>query len=73
MAESLLQYELTSNDMNFNAILIVLEIRDQKLVAKNTSTLINFFRAEGIEILSLETRSLDIQEAMFLRSRQLEA
>jgi hypothetical protein len=69
MARNLTGYELTSNDINFNAVLIVLEVKDPALLAKNTGMLVNYLRAEGLEILSLETRSLDIQEAMFLRVR----
>ena len=71
MARNLTGYELTTNDINFNAVLIVLEVKDPALLAKNTGMLVSYLRAEGLEILSLETRSLDIQEAMFLRVRQL--
>ena len=71
MARNLTAYGLTSSDINFNAVLVVLEVRDPALLAKNTGMLVNYLRAEGLEILSLETRSLDIQEAMFLRVRQL--
>lgn len=71
MARNLTAYELTSNDINFNAVLVVLEVRDPALLAKNTGMLVSYLRAEGLEILSLETRSLDIQEALFLRVRQL--
>ena len=71
MARNLTGYELTTNDINFNAVLIVLEVKDPALLAKNTGMLVSYLRAEGLEILSLETRYLDIQEAMFLRVRQL--
>jgi hypothetical protein len=60
MAKILTGYELTPSDINFNAVLIVFEIKDHRFLAKNTGMLVNYLRAEGLEVLSLETRSLDI-------------
>ena len=49
----------------------IFEIREEATAAKNIAALTTLLRSEGLEVLSLETRALDAEEALFLRSRQL--
>ena len=51
---------------------MVFDVLDEVNVGKNTSLLVNLLKSEGIEVLSLETRMLDVQEAMYLSIRQLQ-
>lgn len=71
MTSSLQAFNITQNDINFNAVFVVFEIKKEKHSARNIGTLLNLLRGEGLEILSLEARALDIEEAMYLRFRQL--
>jgi len=71
MAHSITAFNIRQQDINFNATLAIFEIREEATAAKNIAALTTLLRSEGLEVLSLETRALDAEEALFLRSRQL--
>lgn len=52
--------------------MLAIEIIDEKSYDSNKGALIGLFKSEGMEVLSIETRPLDIQEAMYLNIRQLQ-
>ena len=49
----------------------IFEVKKLDSGAKNVASLVNLLKSEGLEILSLETRPLDIQEAMFIKNRKI--
>jgi hypothetical protein len=51
----------------------IFEIKNLENGVNHIGSLINLLKGEGMEILSMETRPLDIQEAMFIRNRQVAA
>lgn len=73
LAASLRGYNIRQADLNFNGAMVALEILNDKKGNVNIATFVNLLKNEGIEILSMETRPLDIQEAMYLSIRQLQA
>jgi hypothetical protein len=50
----------------------IFEIKDLENGEKHIGSFVNLLKSEGMEILSLETRSLDIQEAMFIKNRKVQ-
>ena len=73
LAESIKSFNIRQTDINFNAAFVAFEIKSQSMASRNVSTISTLLRGEGLEVLSLETRELDVQEAMYLRNRQLQA
>lgn len=73
LAASLRSYNIRQADLNFNGAMVALEILDEKTRNANIGAFVDLLKNEGIEILSTETRSLDVQEAMYLNIRQLQA
>lgn len=69
MAQTITSFNIRQQDINFNAVLAVFEIKDEKNAARNTAAFSTLLRGEGLEVLSLEIRALDVEEALFLRSR----
>ena len=47
----------------------VFEIKDEDTASRNVAALSTLLRGEGLEVLSLEVRALNVEEALFLRSR----
>jgi len=73
-AQSLTGFNIRQSELNFNALLAVFSIKEGCADwSRHVSTLVTLLRAEGLEVLSQETRPLDAQEALHLRSRQLHA
>lgn len=70
-AQSITAFNIRQQDINFNATLAIFEIREEATASKNIAALTTLLRSEGLEVLSLENRALDAEEALFLRSRQL--
>ena len=70
MQDCLNSFNIRQSEINFNAVMIVFELKGDQ--SQQVNTLLTLFRGEGIEVLSLEQRQLDAQEALFLRSRQLD-
>ena len=71
MAASVRGHNIKQCDINFNSVAAIFEIKNLENGAKHTGSFVNLLKGEGMEILSLETRSLDIQEAMFIKNRQI--
>jgi len=69
LAETIRSFNIRQRDINFNAAMVVFEIKDETLLPRNLASLVTLLRGDGLEVLSLETRTLDIQEAMYLRTR----
>lgn len=69
MADSITSFNIRQQDINFNAVLAVFEIKDESTASRNVAALATLLRGEGLEVLSLEVRALDVEEALFLRSR----
>jgi len=72
-AESLTGFNIRQSELNFNALLAVFSIQEGNDWGRHVGALVTLLRAEGLEVLSLEARPLDAQEALHLRSRQLHA
>ena len=72
-AQSITGFNIRQSELNFNALLAVFEIKEGSDWGSHVGALVTLLRAEGLEVLSLETRALDAQEALHLRSRQLHA
>jgi hypothetical protein len=71
MTASIKSYNIKPSDINFNSVAAIFEIKNLENGSKHISSLINLLKGEGMEILSMETRSLDIQEAMFIKNRRV--
>jgi hypothetical protein len=69
MAALIKQYNIKPSDLNFNSVAAIFEIKNLENGPKNIASLINLLKSEGMEILSMETRPLNIQEAMFIKNR----
>jgi len=72
-AESITGFNMRQSELNFNALVTAFEIKEGHDWGSHVSALVTLLRAEGLEVLSLETRALDAREALHLRSRQLQA
>jgi len=80
-ARTLGSFNIRQSELNFNAVLAVFEVREPRPrkgkatidPGREIGALVTLLRAEGLEVLSLDTRPLDAREALHLRSRQLNA
>jgi len=73
MCSSIKSFNIRQCDINFNSVAAIFEIKNLENGVNHIGSLINLLKSEGLEILSMETRPLDIQEAMFIKNRQVEA
>ena len=69
MAQSITSFNIRQQDINFNAVMAVFEIKDENTASRNVAALSALLKGEGLEVLSLEIRALNVEEALFLRSR----
>jgi hypothetical protein len=72
-AQSITGFNIRQSELNFNAVLAVFALKEGAEWDGQVGALVTLLRAEGLEVLSLETRPLDAREALHLRSRQLQA
>lgn len=72
MCQSILSYNIRQCDLNFNSVAAIFEIKNFENGANNIGSLLNLLKGEGMEILSMETRPLDVQEAMFVKYRKVQ-
>ena len=50
---------------------MAVEIGSEKLLADNIGDLNLLFKSEGLEILAMEFRNLDIEEAFYIKCRKM--
>ena len=64
-------FNITQRDINFNAAVMMLRVRNEEMLDYNLGQLVTLLRNAGVEILSLDQRALEPHEALYLRVRQL--
>lgn len=69
--EAMRSFNITQRDINFNAAVMLLRVGDEESLTSNLGQLISLLRNSGLELLSLDQRVLDPNEALYLRIRQL--
>ncbi|CDW75782.1 UNKNOWN [Stylonychia lemnae] len=69
LSETIKNYNIQSRDVNFNCIIAVFQIRDTEHYFPNLNEFMTIIKEEGLEILQMEKRSLDIEEAIYFKNR----
>lgn len=69
--ESVKSHSLVSNDLNFNCIFMAFQIRDQQKKGQNVQELVTILKEEGMEVVSVAAKHLDVEEAIFIKARMI--
>jgi hypothetical protein len=69
--ESIKSHALVCNDLNFNCIFMAYQIRDQLKKGQNVQELVTLLRDEGLEVVSIAAKNLEVEEAIFLKARMV--
>jgi hypothetical protein len=51
--------------------MLAFQVRDETMQTQNMGELLSILKEEGLEVISLEKRELDIEEAIYLKSRMI--
>lgn len=69
LKECLHSYNIEAKDLNFNCVVLSFQVRDVSQRAQNMAELFAILKDEGLEVVSIETRHLEVEEAIYLKSR----
>jgi hypothetical protein len=71
LKETIQNHNIKSKDINFNCVMMAFQIRNDEMRTNNVNELMAIMKEEGLEIISLERRELEIEEAIYLKSRMI--
>lgn len=71
LRESLKSHNIAAKDLNFNCVMLAFQVRDQHTKGQNVRELLTILKEEGMEIVQIENRYLEIEEAIYLKSRMM--
>lgn len=71
LVHSVQNFNVRARDINFNCVLMAFVALDKHSAVENIRQLMKVLKDEGIETLGVDCRSLDIDEAVFVRSKIL--
>jgi hypothetical protein len=71
LTETMQNFNISAKDLNFNCVVLGFQVRDLQMKSQNLNELLSILKEEGLEIISLDNRFLEIEEAIFLKSRMV--
>lgn len=71
LIETIKNYNIQSKDINFNCVVVAFQIRSTDNYIQNMKELMTIIKEEGLEILQMNKRELDIEEAIYFKSRMI--
>lgn len=60
-----------SRDINFNCVIAVFQVRDTENYQNNLNELLTIIKEEGLEVLQMEKRDIDVEEAIYFKTRMV--
>lgn len=71
LIQNLKNYNITSKDLNFNCVLATFQVRNTEKEVQNLLELTSLLKDEGFEVLSVDKRLLEFEEAIYFKSRMV--
>eukprot|EP00347_Sterkiella_histriomuscorum_P005365 403356888 len=71
LSETIKNYNIRSKDINFNCVIAVFQVRDTEKYQNNLNELLTIIKEDGLEVLQMEKRDLDVEEAIYFKTRMV--
>ena len=69
LQETIKDHNIQSKDVNFNSVVAIFQVRDTEHEPANVKELLAILKEEGLEVLQLERRPLEVEEAIYIKNR----
>jgi hypothetical protein len=71
LKETFQNHNIASKDINFNCVMLAFQLREESTQTQNMSELLTILKEEGLEVISVERRELEVEEAIYLKGRMI--
>ena len=71
MADIIKSHNLEPKDINYNCVMAAFQIKDEDNEISNLEELAIILKEEGLEVLSMDKRLIEFEEAIYFKGRMV--